>query len=131
MGQKDPLEEGMTTCSSILAWRIPWTEEPGGLQSWGHKESDTTEQLSARAHFGVKLGVLPLNLYSVQKLMIRMLPKACDPLMKLKLTFMLSNDRTKYPGRENILENGGKRKTPSPLRLPGMIEKVKINNVCF
>ena len=33
LGQKDLLEEGMTTHSSILAWRIPWTEEPGGLQS--------------------------------------------------------------------------------------------------
>ena len=32
-GQEDPLEEGMATHSSILAWRIPWTEEPGGLQS--------------------------------------------------------------------------------------------------
>ena len=32
---KDPLEEGMATHSSILAWRIPWTEEPGGLQSTG------------------------------------------------------------------------------------------------
>ena len=31
----DLLEEGMATCSSILAWRIPWTEEPGGLQSMG------------------------------------------------------------------------------------------------
>ena len=34
-GLDDPLEEGMTTSSSILAWRIPWTEEPGGLQSIG------------------------------------------------------------------------------------------------
>ena len=33
--QEDPLEEGMATHSSILAWRIPWTEEPGGLQSTG------------------------------------------------------------------------------------------------
>ena len=40
---EDPLEEGMATHSSILAWKIPWTEEPGGLQSWGHKESDSTE----------------------------------------------------------------------------------------
>ena len=37
------LEEGMATHFSILAWRIPWTEESGGLQSIGHKESDTTE----------------------------------------------------------------------------------------
>ena len=35
LGQKDPLEEGMATHSSILAWKIPWTEEPGGLQSIG------------------------------------------------------------------------------------------------
>ena len=33
MGQEDPLEKGMASHSSILAWRIPWTEEPGGLQS--------------------------------------------------------------------------------------------------
>ena len=35
MGQEDPLEEGIATHSTILAWRIPWTEEPGGLQSMG------------------------------------------------------------------------------------------------
>ena len=41
LGQEDPLEEGMATHSSILAWRIPWTEEPGRLQSMGSQESDT------------------------------------------------------------------------------------------
>ena len=47
LGREDSREEGMATCSSILAWRIPRTEEPGGLYSpWGHKESDTTEQLN-------------------------------------------------------------------------------------
>ena len=35
LGQEDPLEKGMATLSSILAWRIPWTEETGGLQSMG------------------------------------------------------------------------------------------------
>ena len=35
LGWEDPLEEGMATHSSFLAWRIPWTEEPGGLQSMG------------------------------------------------------------------------------------------------
>ena len=35
LGREDPLEEGMATHSSILAWRIPWTEEAGGLQSMG------------------------------------------------------------------------------------------------
>ena len=35
LGWKDPLEKGVATHSSILAWRVPWTEEPGGLQSMG------------------------------------------------------------------------------------------------
>ena len=35
LGQEDPLEKGTATHSSILVWRIPWTEEPGGLQSMG------------------------------------------------------------------------------------------------
>ena len=38
----------MATCSGILAWSIPWTEEPGGLQSVVSQESDTTEQLSTQ-----------------------------------------------------------------------------------
>ena len=42
----------MATHSSILAWKIPWTEETGGLRSIGHKESDTTEQRSR--HIGLK-----------------------------------------------------------------------------
>ena len=40
LGQEDPLEKEMATRSSILAWRIPWTEEPGRLQSTGSQESD-------------------------------------------------------------------------------------------
>ena len=43
LGWEDPLEKGMATHSSSLAWRIPWTEEPGGRQ---HTESGTTEQLT-------------------------------------------------------------------------------------
>ena len=43
LGQEDPLEKGMATHSSVLAWRTPWTEEPGRLQSRGHKELDMTE----------------------------------------------------------------------------------------
>ena len=40
---EEPLEEGTTTHSSILTWKIPWTEEPGGLQYMGSQESDMTE----------------------------------------------------------------------------------------
>ena len=46
LGQKNPLEKGIATHSSILAWKIPWTEEPGRYSPWGHKESDMTEQLT-------------------------------------------------------------------------------------
>ena len=41
-GREDPREKEMATHSSILAWRIPWTEEPGRTQSMGSQESDTT-----------------------------------------------------------------------------------------
>ena len=41
LGQEDPLEKEMATHSSILAWKIPWTEEPGGLQSTGVAKSQT------------------------------------------------------------------------------------------
>ena len=41
LGQEDPLEEEMTTRSGILAWRIPWTEDPDGLQSTGLHKSQT------------------------------------------------------------------------------------------
>ena len=44
-GLEDPLEEEMATQSTILAWEIPWTKEPGGLQPRGCKELDTTEEL--------------------------------------------------------------------------------------
>jgi len=43
LSQEDPLEKEMATHSSILTWRIPWTEEPGELRPWGLKESDMTE----------------------------------------------------------------------------------------
>ena len=46
LGWEDPLEKGMATHSSILVRRIPWTEEPGELQSMGRKESDMTEGLT-------------------------------------------------------------------------------------
>ena len=48
LGWEDPLQKEMANRSSILAWRIPWTEEPGGLYSpWGCKESDMTEHKSS------------------------------------------------------------------------------------
>ena len=57
LGRKDPLEKKMATHSSILAWKIPWVEEPGGLQGYspqGHRESDTTELLHFHFHHDMK-----------------------------------------------------------------------------
>ena len=45
LGQEDPLEKEIATHSSVLAWEIPGTEEPGELDPWGSKESDMTEWL--------------------------------------------------------------------------------------
>ena len=50
LGWEDSLEEEMATHSSIFAWRIPWTEEPGRLQSTGLQESDTTECTHTHTH---------------------------------------------------------------------------------
>ena len=47
LGREDPLEEGVATHSSVLAWRIPWTKEPGSYSPWGLEELGTTERLSA------------------------------------------------------------------------------------
>ena len=58
LGREDPLEKEMATHSSILAWRIPWTEELGELQSTGRKELDTTERL--HFHFQVQI----VNIFS-------------------------------------------------------------------
>ena len=52
LGWEDPLEEEMAAHSSMLAWRTPWTEEPG-YSPWGRKESDTTGQLSVHGYNSV------------------------------------------------------------------------------
>ena len=61
LGREDPLEKGMATYSSILAWRIPWTEEPD-YSLWGCKESDMTERLTLkRIRKNIKLpGIQPV-----------------------------------------------------------------------
>ena len=51
LGWEDPLKKGMATHSSILAWRIPWTEEPRGYSPWSRKELDTTEWLTLSLSF--------------------------------------------------------------------------------
>ena len=58
LGQEDPLESEMAIQSSILAWRIPWTEEPRGLQSMGSQRQGTSKQLTLALSlkFSISLG---------------------------------------------------------------------------
>ena len=58
LGWEEPLEKEMSTNFSILAWRIPWTEEPGRPHTWGHKESDRTRWLT-HSLSTVGTGILP------------------------------------------------------------------------
>ena len=64
LGQEDPLEEGVETHSSILAWRIRWTEEPGRLQSIGLQELDTTE-MTEHAHTKSRLILILSHIHKV------------------------------------------------------------------
>ena len=68
LGWKDPLEKGMATHSSVLAWRIPWQEEPGGLQSMGlsdlvsgvqHSDSVSFFRFSSTIGYHKILGIVP------------------------------------------------------------------------
>ena len=66
LGQEDPLEKGMATHSSVLAWRIPWTEEPGGLQSTGSQSptqlsNDNTFNTDIQANIPTKMTLLVKN----------------------------------------------------------------------
>ena len=58
LGEEDPLEKEMATYSSILAWKTPWTEEPGRLQLWGRKELDMTDRLHFTFTFTRKGAIL-------------------------------------------------------------------------
>ena len=65
LGWEDPLEKVMASHSSILAWRISWMEEPGGLSPWGHKESDMTEQLTHTHTSEDEIGTLVFSWWTV------------------------------------------------------------------
>ena len=59
LGWEDPLEEGLVTHSNILAWRIPWTEEPGGLQSMGSQTRTRLKRLSTHTRVIISLRQIP------------------------------------------------------------------------
>ena len=72
LGQEDPLEKEMATHSSTLAWKIPWTEEPGRLQSMGSQivRHDRTTSLSLMVHLGaLNRGMLMLSIIEFYSLL--------------------------------------------------------------
>ena len=69
-GQEDPLEEGMATHSSLLAWRVTWTEEPSGLQSIESQELGITELLSTHMKCATNQFYCPRSTVSENKYFI-------------------------------------------------------------
>ena len=65
LGQEDPLEKEMATCSSILAWEIPWTGEPGGLQSM--QPQNVGHGLTTKQHTGLGWPPIPMTVSSEEE----------------------------------------------------------------
>ena len=70
LGWEEPLEKDMATHSSILAWDIPWTKEPGGLQSMGLQRVEKTEQLTLHTHMS------SLILHCKYRFCVKRIPKS-------------------------------------------------------
>ena len=87
LGREDPLEKEMATHSSILAWRIPWTEEPGGLQSMGSQRvgHDWATSLSLSIRIGLPLWLIVKNPPAMRETWVRSLGWE-NPLEKAKAT---------------------------------------------
>ena len=73
LGREDPLEEGMATHSSILAWRIPWTEEPGGLQPIGSQRV-RHDWVSTHARTPLHIRDLSILAFDIRKLVLEPIP---------------------------------------------------------
>ena len=56
LGREDPLEKEMAIYSSTIAWKIPWTQEPGSYSPWGRKELDTTESRQSYSNNQIEEG---------------------------------------------------------------------------
>ena len=78
MGKEDPLEEGMAIHSSILAWRIPWAEEPGGL--WVHRLAENQTGLKQLSMSTMAVGGLPHLCSSAAAKSLQSCLTVCDPI---------------------------------------------------
>ena len=93
---KIPWRRAMATHSAILAWRVPWTEEPGGCSPWGHKESDTTDHTKGMSHLSINDTQRPISC-------LQELPASSG--MSLKLKFLCSAAR-KPPEQDKLVTKG-------------------------
>ena len=107
LGQEDPLEEGMATRSSVLAWRIPWTEEPGGLQSirllrvrYTHTQHTSTRKIFKNSFFFLQLG-------KNQEQTFHLLIPNKDLNMKRSLKKTAEPNVIRYPGWDSETGVGG------------------------
>ena len=89
LGQKDPLEKGIATYSSSLAWEIPWTESLVGYSPWGHKESDKPERLTL-TKLNINVSLTQLLLYWIPD-MPATIPTGAEVGMELIVISWLSN----------------------------------------
>ena len=67
LGQEDPLEKEMETHSRIIAWEIPWTEEPCGLQSMGLQRVGYTEHADTHTHTHTPISIINMSLQFVER----------------------------------------------------------------
>ena len=109
LGQEDPLEEEMATHSTILAWKIPWTEEPGGLQSMGsrtvrHNWVHATPTPAGVKHFNIS------DLYARQGACLHSLSLPFHWAILLLLLFSSSLHRVKKTDRFSYIGNLSKRR---------------------
>ena len=95
LGREDPLEKGKATHSSILAWRIPWTEELEGCSPWGRKESDTTEPACLRSE-GWGLDTIGLGWEDTKELILFL----HQALTQVKKAVFCKQGREPSPGSE-------------------------------
>ena len=133
LGWEDPLEEGMATYSSILAWRIPWTEEPGGYGPQGRKELDMTEQLTHthRKHLVQSLASGSFPLKSGKKESPPIPQMAVKVVVMAALTIMYSSLTNPFTGKTKV-QRSASHPSRGLQRLPIRVcEPWSLWNNCF
>ena len=113
LGQKDPMKEGMATHSSTLAWKIPWTEEPGGLQSIGFESQTWLKKLGKHTCYIPETNII---LYIKYILIFKMMLKNIIPISESKTTngynhfkstfttVSIADDKSSFLWRDNLCQ---------------------------